>query len=456
VVSGAEPIPAIPAEVAKLTDGRQRAFPTAQGYGAASTGGRGGEVYFVDSLEDDGVGTLRDALTNRNPDTPRTVVFRVGGSIVLKEAIVASQGKLTIAGQTAPGDGITLVNDTIHLKGDNQIVRHLAVRIGELQDRHWKERENADGIGFSHTTDCIVDHLSISWTLDEAVSSWFMDTRGLTVQNSLFAEPLDSAELRPDQGHPHGYGPLFGAGTQEVTYYRNVTIDCRRRNPRVSDVINADVVNNLAYNFVAGTIITDTTGKRANKPFKLVETKNINVVNNVYKRVDGRGKEIVGIDLQPGANVYIDGNINELGETVSMSNDRRKPSSPDALVSEPARPLYDLQPIPADEVEALLLDTVGRMVPLRDVADQAFIEKIRNNTGTKSLTPFLADSAYPQFPDYENGEPYPDEDMDGMDDLWELQHGLDPTDPEDRNADANGDGYTNLESFLNELAGDIL
>lgn len=450
-----EPIPAIPADIAKLADGRQRAFPTAVGYGASSTGGRGGEVYYVTSLEDSGPGTLRDALTNRTPDVPRTVIFRVGGSIVLKNEIVASEGKLTIAGQTAPGDGITLVNDTIHLKGDNQQVRHLAVRIGELKDRHWKERENADGIDFMHSTDCIVDHLSISWTLDEAANSWFEDTRGLTVQNSFFAEPLDSAEHRPDQGHPHGYGPLFGAGTEEVTYYRNVTLDCRRRNPRISDVTNADIVNNLAYNFAAGTIITDTVGKQANKPFKLKETKNINVVNNVYKRVDGKGTEILAIDLQPGANVYIAGNINETGEAIGATNDKKSPSSPEAFVDQPARPLFDVTAASTDGLEAALLANVGRTAPKRDAADAAFIEKIRNNAATKYFTPFLADSAYPQFPEYKSGEPYPDADMDGMDDNWERKHGLDPANSDDRNGDANGDGYTNLESFLNELAGDL-
>jgi pectate lyase len=197
------------------------AFPGAEGFGAKATGGRGGAVYEVTNLNDSGPGSLRDAVSKGN----RTVVFRVSGTIALKKRLVVTQPNLTIAGQTAPGDGICLRNFPFAVASRNVIVRYLRSRLGDLS------RQEDDAMGVLHgASNVIFDHCSASWSIDEALSLSGNET-DVTIQWCLIAEPLNNS--LHSKG-PHGYGSLARSNGR-VTLHHNLWAHCDARNPRLDD-----------------------------------------------------------------------------------------------------------------------------------------------------------------------------------------------------------------------------
>ncbi len=168
------------------SSGAQRAFPTAEGYGAKALGGRGGRVIHVTNRSDSGPGSLRDALEVQTGS--RTVVFGVGGIIDLSNNIKITSGNVTIAGQTAPGGGVCLRGGNIDVKTNDVIARHLCIRRG---DGPGSTRVDGDGLGFHNAQDSIADHLSISWSIDKTLAVFGPRNQNLTIQYSLFYEPLD-------------------------------------------------------------------------------------------------------------------------------------------------------------------------------------------------------------------------------------------------------------------------
>jgi len=217
------------------------AFPGAEGFGAKATGGRGGEVYEVTNLNDSGPGSLRDAVSKGN----RTVVFRVSGTIELKKRLVVTQPNLTIAGQTAPGDGICLRNFTFAVASRNVIVRYLRGRLGDVS------RQEDDSMGVLHgASNVIFDHCSASWSIDETLSLSGNET-DVTIQWCIIAEPLNNS--LHSKG-PHGYGSLARSNGR-VSLHHNLWAHCDGRNPRLGNNYGRppyptfDVRNNVIYDY---------------------------------------------------------------------------------------------------------------------------------------------------------------------------------------------------------------
>jgi pectate lyase len=217
------------------------AFPGAEGFGAKASGGRGGQVYEVTNLNDSGPGSLRDAVSKGN----RTVVFRVSGTIELKKKLTLTQPNITIAGQTAPGDGICLKNYTFGIATQNVIVRYLRCRLGDLSG----QEEDSISI-LNGASNAILDHCTATWSVDECLSTSGNDT-DITVQWCLIAEPLNNSI---HQKGAHGYGSLARANGR-ISWHHNLWAHCDSRSPRLGDNYGKapfptfDVRNNVIYDY---------------------------------------------------------------------------------------------------------------------------------------------------------------------------------------------------------------
>ena len=423
-----------------ITVAQPLAFPGAEGGGRFSTGGRGGKVYAVTNLNDDGPGSLRDAIREGN----RTVVFRISGTIDLQSDLVITQPDITIAGQTAPGDGICLRKSPLKILGTHDIiVRYLRIRPGD-------ERGKAtDGIEIRNSHDVIIDHCSVSWTTDEGINTYHY-TRDLTIQWCLIAEPLN----RSVNYGPHGYGASWGG--ENASYHHNLFAHCAGRNPSVAGgdgphTINMDHRNSVIYNWQHRTC--------DGKP------DSINVVNNYYKpgpatrsavkhrivRIDD-AKARYGFDPL----WHVAGNMIEGAPDVSADNSLgiRFEGNMSASKHTRANP-FPTPPVttqdPADAYR-LVLGHVGANLPKRDALDTRVLQEVA--TGTAEFgTNGIIDSQLEVggWPTLASKAPPADLDEDGMPDSWERKHGLDPNLPDDRNATTLAPPFTNLEAYLNSL-----
>ncbi len=216
------------------------AFPGAQGHGAAATGGRGGAVYFVTNLNDSGPGSLRDAL---NHNTPRTIIFRVSGTIHLNSNLDVKYPNVTIAGQTAPGDGICIANGSLYAGYNNVIIRYIRCRLGD-QWPDGTENDDADATSGRYGNTIILDHVSASWSVDETFS--YYANNNFTAQWCLITESLRYSHHKKG---PHGYGGIWG-GTNS-SWHHNLLAHHSSRNPRIEGDLanNVDLRNNVLYNW---------------------------------------------------------------------------------------------------------------------------------------------------------------------------------------------------------------
>jgi len=458
---------------------RQLAFPTAEGYGRFAIGGRGGRVIEVTNLEDydsgkgEAVipGSLRAAV---EAEGPRTIVFRVSGLIKLKAPCAVHHPYCTVAGQTAPGDGICLANFSGGAYGTHDvIIRYIRFRIGDFANKAM------DGAGLSSCDNCIIDHCSISWSSDEGTSS--RGARNITFQRNIVAEALHHGpHYRASDRTKLETHAFAGSISGNIgSYHHNLLADCTDRNWSLAGGLNQsvtyagylDIRNNVVYNWTART----TDGG----------VKELNYVNNYYKPYSKNPfvKWLLKLDpINPAwgtESYYMTGNVLEgyVDETNNWSAFQNGPE-----VEKQVRVDHELYPSyvstqPAREAFTNVMANVGANFPKQDVVDLHIIADARNGTaeftGTRGPTygdrpspnyPGLIDTqsddksaqGSPNFPwpEYKSAPAPADSDHDGIPDDWEKAHGLNPNDPSDANKDLNGDRYTNLEKYLNSLVGE--
>ncbi|MDQ6529340.1 T9SS type A sorting domain-containing protein [Flavobacterium sp. LHD-85] len=427
----------------------QLAFPEAEGYGRFARGGRGGKVVAVTNLNDSGPGSFREAVTN--DIGPRTIVFNTSGVIQLQSRLVLSQPYVTVAGQTAPGKGICIRSAPFGVTGNDAVVQNLRVRVGA--------GPTYDGMGLTGADNSIIDHCSISWTIDESFSS--RSGKNITLQRTLISEALNAANHQNyPAGTEHGYAATIGGDIG--SFHHNLLAHCYGRNWSLGGGLDGsgaytgrmDITNNVVYNWGGRT----TDGG----------TKEVNFVNNYYK--PGAGSKIfvafnqqnegVGTGMQrcyfngnvmPG---YFDENNQTLGRkasgnTVPYDNFVNTPFFPSYVTTQSAKNAYKI-----------VLSDVGCTQPEFDDHDQRIISETLN--GTYSAVGSV--TGKPGFPDNEADvggfESYPavvrhqnwDTDQDGLPNWWENIIGTNVNsaigDFSDANADPDLDGYTNLDKYL--------
>lgn len=426
------------------------AFPGAEGFGAGSIGGRGGRVFEVTNLNDSGPGSFRAAI---EAEGPRIVVFRTGGTIELMTEIVLTHPFITIAGQTAPGGGITLKTHpsntrsalTIAKGCHDVIIRHLRSRPGPhagfpplKSGREPDTSEVKDALQILGARRVIVDHCSFSWATDEVVST-FYDAQDITIQWCVIAEALRKS--RPDQSLP-GKGLLIGSrGGQRISVHHNLMAHNVGRNPLIKAEGIVDVVNNvvLAPAMVAMAIDAELGHSPANFTGNHVSAPAADGLANGLAVIGG-GTFSLFVKDNLGPKRLRGDQAEEL--FVNATNQGRK------WITQNRHQAPPITTHAASEVMEVVLTNAGCLRPLRDAVDERIIADVRQNKPRTVDSPAQAGG----WPELAAGASPSDRDHDGMPDDWETRHGLNPDDAADGSADADGDGYTNLEAFLNWAA----
>lgn len=465
---------------------KQPAFPGAEGYGRYTTGGRGGKVYYVTNLNDSGEGSLRWAL---NQAGKRTIMFKVSGTIFLKSALSVNIGDVTIAGQSAPGDGICVADYPFTINANNVIMRYMRFRLGQREVAH----HEGDGLGAMDHENIIIDHCSVSWSIDECLS--VLGNKNTTVQWCISSHSLVNA------GHEkgaHGYGGNWGG--DHASFHHNLMIHHVSRTPRLGprqttqEHEHMDMRNNVFYNWAGNGCYGG-------------EGMDVNIVNNYYKPGPGTPDKAVayrlaGIGIRTTeyckdsngnwndwypmwhkwGHLFVEGNVNPKYSNVTNDNwtygiyAQIDASGNDGTYTEKTKDTIRLSaPIDfiyttthsAADAYARVLDYVGCSLS-RDSYDNELISDARNgkasHTGSglssgfintqDDLKPSNADSSWSPWPTLNSTTAPTDSDGDGMPDTWESANGLNSTDASD-GALVREDGYTNLEYYLNSLVASI-
>jgi len=429
ITPGASNISAEPdLKIQPAPTGKVPAFPGAEGGGMYTTGGRGGEVYEVTNLNDSGEGSLRDAVSKGN----RTVVFRVSGNIELESPLNIAGSNITIAGQTAPGDGICIKNYGVEIGGDNIIIRYIRVRPGD------SFKNQQDAFTCMDRKNLIIDHCSFSWSTDEVCSPY--QNENVTVQWSIIAESL---KLSSHPKGAHGYGAIFGGINS--TYHHNLILHHSSRNPRFDGngdgtiIHNNDYVNNVVYNWgfnsAYGGEVNVYTNMIANY-YKPGPDTLKGVMSRIFDAIDKDSKLYV-------AENYVEGSAEVTAD--NWKGVKEIPSEVNKL-SEPVQTLEIAKQSAQDAYKAVL-ENAGATLPKRDALDQRYVNDVINGTGRQ----INSQEEVGGWPELTQTEPPVDTDHDGMPDEWEKANGLDPQNPDDRNDDNDNDGYTNLEEYLNSI-----
>lgn len=413
------------------------AFPGAEGFGKFTTGGRGGVVYVVTNLNDAGEGSLRKGL---RMDVPRIIVFAVSGTIDLESSLDINEGNVTIAGQSAPGEGITLRNYPMKIKGDNVIVRYLRFRMGD------KRAYQGDAISANGQKDIIVDHCSMSWGTDEGAS--FYDNENFTLQWSIIAESLN--ESVHEKG-AHGYGGIWGG--RGASFHHNLLAHLKSRTPRFSGSKTTaneegelvDFRNNVIYNWKANNVYGGERGR-------------YNLVGNYYKpgpATSKSKKDRIVEPYQPYGQFFVSGNFVEGFPEVSQENWKGVDADhPDSALTATPFEVVKVQDQQADLAYERVLAEAGASLK-RDAVDQRIVTEVRRGEATHGKeNDGIIDSQEEVggWPDLEKGEAPADKDGDGMPDAWERQQQLDSKDASDASAYTLNNDYTNIEVYLNGLA----
>ena len=437
---------------------RPLAFPGAEGYGKYTTGGRGGRVLIVTNLNDNGEGSLRYAVEQKGP---RIIVFGVDGTIELKSSLRIDNDSITIAGQSAPGDGICLKDYPLIVNASNVIVRYIRVRVG---DRHQLDSD-AIGGGRYGQKNVILDHISVSWSIDECLSIY--KTENLTVQWCLVTHSLNSSVHTKGS---HGFGGIWGG--YKATFHHNLLANHASRNPRFASVDGTkwvDYRNNVIYNWGFKTAYGG--GHHAE----------INMVNNYYKpgpasqhhrlldvAEDGTGRYYVAGNVMEGDKAVTDNNRRAIIDCAGKCYIRNVKSA--SLTSG-----INLEAVPdrGEECSSCLVDTPFPYEPIdedipfiayrrvlksvgcsfsRDSYDQEILYQVKEGLGTFGTNGIInSQKDVGGWPILRVGKPLIDTDADGMPDVWENAHGLNANDASDASNYTLDEKYTNIEVYLNSL-----
>ncbi|MHC4642152.1 MAG: pectate lyase family protein [Planctomycetota bacterium] len=438
-------------KIDSVTETKTIAFPGAEGAGKFTKGGRGGDVYHVTNLKDSGSGSLREGLETIKG--PRTIVFDVGGMIRLKDKLVIQdKSYLTIAGQTAPGKGITLADQSLQIKEcEHIIVRYLRVRLG---DENKPAGSGPDCITVDHSDHIILDHLSLSWGIDG--NGDFRGLKHTTLQWLIFSEALhDSLHGKG----PHGMCTSFRDGQGPATMHHNIYASSRQRHPTING--GADVVefcNNLDYNWqnghnlsgdkfnLIGNYYKAGPSMRAGfRPIQLKTGKKPPTSQGYFA-----GNHFEGLPREYNKDNYTAMDYKASGLGFSGPHNYQDTTREKFEVSERFDAgKYKLTQIESakDAYESCLKYSGCSLI--RDTVDERFIKTIINNSG-KIIDSQNDVGGWDLYPPIHRPDNW-DTDHDGMADAWETANKLDPKKPEDRNGDADKDGYTNLEEYLNSL-----
>lgn len=460
-------------------------FPGAEGAGKFTSGGRGTAatpttVFEVTNLLDDGnPGCLRYALVQ--PAPYRTVVFRVSGTIHLLSELRVTRANTTVAGQTAPGDGICIADYPFTVSADNVIIRFMRFRMGDKNQNQGMVNGSGSGDAFGGLgrKNLMVDHCTMSWSSDEACTVYRGDST--TLQWNMITEPLDYSyhfETGDTDFERHGYGGIWGG--RNATFHHNLLAHVRGRMPRfdgsrnlppnTAGQENADFRNNVLYNWASYNVNGGEGG-------------NYNIVNNYYKygpstSTGSSGGVPIRSELLnpykqtsspvlPYGKFYMAGNYVEGYPAVTARNwlgavmnggtradtTLAKATAPFGWVAVPTQS--------AQDAYTAVLQKAGCVLPVRDALDQRIVQDVSNGTGS------LIDvqGGFPHGTPYSTSQvawpvlsslPAPaDADHDGMPDAWETSMGLNPNDASDRNT-RGASGYTMLENYLNGLTATVL
>lgn len=456
---------------------KQLAFPGAEGGGRYAAGGRGGAVYEVTNLNDSGAGSFRDAVSQPN----RTVVFRVSGVINLGSPLTISKNNITVAGQTAPGDGICLTGYTFRVRASDVIVRYIRSRLTDVKNVEDDAMNSFSG-AFANI---IIDHCSISWSVDE--TGTFYDIKNFTLQWCLLSESLYNSVHGKGA---HGYGGIWGGNN--ASFHHNLLAHHTSRNPRFcgsrftgkpeEEVV--DFRNNVIYNWGNGNSAYGGEGGHYNMvnnyykpgpatPGNLTTSSATNKRNRIlqYTSYYFATDAAVYPDTLFGGQFYVDGNFVYGYPDVSADNwakgvqtDAYKRAAQLKASAKQNLP-FSTPPVTTQSAEQAYLSVLagaGATLPKRDAIDQRIVGEVQNGTATFAGPTYSSGVSNPSgiidtqtdvggMPAYQSTTAPADSDHDGMPDSWETQHGLNPGDNSDRNTIA-GDGYTNLEVYLNSIA----
>ena len=452
------------------------AFPGAEGGGAYTPGGRGGKVIVVTSLADEGPGTFREACETGGA---RIIVFNVSGVIRLSSPIHLRAPYVTIAGQTAPGDGVCLTGASFLIDTHDVVIRHMRFRRG-AQDVAFRD----DAIGGNPVGNIMIDHCSASWGLDENMSIYRhvynrdetghglkLPTVNITIQNSVFSEAMDT--------YNHAFGGTIGG--HNCMFARNLFASNISRNCSVGMNEGFNFVNNVTFNWWNRSVDGGDN------------TSLFNIINNYFKPgpITPLDKPISYRILKPESGrdkskalsfgkAYVSGNIVHGNKKVTKDNWNGGVQLADDVkeeeflnkirVNEPF-PMPHVTIMPAQKAYNFVMENVGANFPKRDAVDARIVKSVQTGkaiyveNAPEFVSPYIkrrlpADS-YKQgiitdirqvggLPEYK-GTPVKDSDNDGMPDAWEIKNGLNPHDPSDATLDCNGDGYTNIEKYINGI-----
>ena len=450
------------------------AFPGAEGGGKYSFGGRGGKVIVVTNLNDDGPGSLRWACEQGGA---RIVVFNVAGIIRLQTPLIIRAPYITIAGQTAPGDGVCIAGESVWINTHDVIVRFMRFRRGET----WVGRRD-DAIGGNPIGNIMIDHVSATWGLDENMSMYrhmYNDSTGkvedkfgtvnITIQNSIFGEALDTWN--------HAFGSTLGG--ENCTFMRNLWANNAGRNPSVGWNGIFNFANNVIFNWVHRSI--DGGDYRAqyniiNNYFKPgPATPRTAIAHRILKPESGRSK----LKYKVYGRSYVHGNIVEGYPEVTKDNwnggvqvedERNAGEYKDFIKVNKPLPMAPITIMPTEEAKKYVLANAGATLPKRDAVDTRIVKQV--TTGKIEYDPnvklpetqfkhrrmpidsykvgIITDPAqvggYPEY----KGTPYKDSDNDGMPDTYEIKNKLNPNDASDAGKIARN-GYSNIENYLNSV-----